>query len=142
MYTQPELDDYMAEIREHVCRRCIEKPPGAPPCAPQGKRCGIELHLAEIVEVCHVAQGKTMEPYIQRFHEDVCSHCSSQTTRQCPCPLDYLLLLAVEAIEAVDGRKTASTFETTADISGAESLIVVSALDRTVSGIQPLKLMR
>jgi hypothetical protein len=25
---------------------------------------------------------------------------------QCPCPLDYLLLLAVEAVEAVDERKT------------------------------------
>ena len=56
MYTQAELDEYMAEIREHVCSRCIEKPPGAPPCAPQGKRCGIELHLSEVVEVSHAAR--------------------------------------------------------------------------------------
>ena len=105
MSTQTELDEYMAEIREHVCGRCIEKPPGAPPCAPHGKRCGIELHLAEVVEVCHAARGNTIEPYIERFHEDVCSHCANQPTRQCPCPLDYLLLLAVEAIEAVDERK-------------------------------------
>jgi hypothetical protein len=102
---QTVLDEYMAEIREHVCSRCIEKPPGAPPCAPQGKRCGIELHLPEIVEVCHAARGTVMGPYIERFHDDVCSHCSNRTTRQCPCPLDYLLLLAVEAIEAVDERK-------------------------------------
>jgi len=106
MYTQAELDEYMAEIRDHVCSRCIEKPPGAPPCAPQGKRCGIELHLADVIEVCHAARGKTMEPYITRFHEDVCSHCANSTTLQCPCPLDYLLLLAVEAVEAVDERKT------------------------------------
>jgi len=105
-YTQAELDECMAEIRDHVCIRCIEKLPGAPPCAPQGKRCGIELHLADVIEVCHAARGKMMDPYITRFHEDVCSHCANRTTMQCPCPLDYLLLLAVEAVEAVDERKT------------------------------------
>ena len=108
MPTQAELDEYLAEIREHVCSRCIEKPPGAPPCAPQGKHCGIELHLPEVVEVCHAARGSRMEPYIVRFHEEVCAHCAQQTTPQCPCPLDYLLLLAVEAIEAVDERKRAA----------------------------------
>ena len=104
MYTQDQLDEYMAEIREQVCSRCIERPPGAPPCAPRGKQCGIELHLPAIVDVCHAAKSKSMEPYIERFHSDVCSHCANRPTRQCPCPLDYLLLLAVEAIETVDQR--------------------------------------
>jgi hypothetical protein len=108
MYTQAELDEYLAELRGHVCSRCIERPQGGPPCAPHGKRCGIELHLAEIVEVCHAARGKQMEPYIARFHEDVCSHCAQHTSNQCPCPLDYLLLLAMEAIDAVDERKQSS----------------------------------
>ncbi len=108
MYTQVQLDEYLAEIREQVCSRCIERPPGGPPCAPHGKRCGIELHLAEIVEVCHAAKGNSMEPYIERFHSDVCSHCAIRPTNQCPCPLDYLLLLAVEAIEAVDERREAA----------------------------------
>jgi hypothetical protein len=105
MYTQAELDEYMAEIRQHVCRRCIERPPGGPPCAPHGKRCGVELHLAEIVEVAHRARSRTMDPYIERFHLDVCAHCSNRETRQCPCPLEPLLLLAIEAIDTVDERR-------------------------------------
>jgi hypothetical protein len=102
---RPErLDEYLAEIRDHVCSRCIERLPGAPPCAPQGKPCGIELHLPAIVEVCHASKGLAIDPYIQRFHDEVCTHCSNQPTTHCPCPLDYLLLLAVEAIETVDRR--------------------------------------
>jgi hypothetical protein len=98
------LDEYMAEVRERVCSHCIERPAGAPPCAPQGKRCGIELHLAEIVELSHQSRSGLLEPYRIRFHEDVCSHCANRPTPQCPCPLDYLLPLALEAIEAVDER--------------------------------------
>jgi hypothetical protein len=48
-----------------------------------------------------------MEPYIKSFHEDVCADCAFRVTDQCPCPLGYLLLLAVEAIEAVDERQKA-----------------------------------
>jgi hypothetical protein len=48
-----------------------------------------------------------MEPYIERFHNDVCSHCANRPTSHCPCPLDHLLLLAVEAIETVDERRPA-----------------------------------
>lgn len=103
-YTQTQFDDYLTEIREQVCSRCIERPPGGPPCAPRGKRCGVELHLEDIVEICHRASGTAMEPYIEGFHRDVCSHCSNRTSNQCPCPLDYLLLLAMEAVDAVDER--------------------------------------
>jgi len=113
MSTNAELDEYMAEIREQVCSRCIERPPGAPPCAPHGKSCGIELHLAEIVEVCHKSQGGLLEPYQTRFHEEVCSHCANRSTPQCPCPLDYLLPLAIEAIEAVDERRRSRSAEPT-----------------------------
>lgn len=105
MYTQEQLDEYLAEIRSEVCSHCIERPAGGPPCAPLGKRCGVELHLPEIVQVAHSARQQVMDPYIQRFHEDVCAHCTNRTSNQCPCPLDYLLLLAIQAIDAVDERR-------------------------------------
>lgn len=111
MYTQVQLDEYMAEIRDQVCSRCIERPPGAPPCAPHGKQCGIELHLKEIVELTHRTRNQAMDEYIEHFHGDVCSHCANQDTDQCPCPLDPLLQLAIEAIEAVDGRRAADQAE-------------------------------
>lgn len=108
MYTETQLAEYMAEIRAQVCSRCIERPAGAPPCLPQGKCCGIELHLPQIVDVAHRARGQSMEPYIDAFHGDVCTFCANKTSSQCPCPLDYLLLLAVQAIDAVDERAKAN----------------------------------
>jgi hypothetical protein len=110
MYTQTELDRYMSEIRSQVCSRCIERPPGGPPCAPLGKRCGIELNFPQLVEVVHTTKSKWMGPYIGHLHDDVCTHCAVRTTNQCPCPLDCLLLLAVEAIESVDERIVTEEF--------------------------------
>ena len=105
MYTQAELDEYMAEIREQVCAHCIDRPPGGPPCAPHGKTCGVEQHLAEIVDIAHSTCSHVIDPYIERFHDDVCQHCAARVTRHCPCPLDALLVLAIGAIETVDERK-------------------------------------
>ena len=47
MITETELDEYQDEIRNVVCSRCVERPPGGPPCAPLGKECGIEDTSAE-----------------------------------------------------------------------------------------------
>ena len=105
MAIQAEMTEYMAEIRDRVCSCCIQRPPGAPPCAPHGVRCGIELHLPEIVQVAHAARSRAMDPYIERFHTEVCTHCANRDSNQCPCPLDSLLLLAIEAIDAVDERR-------------------------------------
>lgn len=104
MSTLTELGEYMAEIREHVCSHCIERPPGGPPCLAHGKSCGIELHLQGIVDACHTVSSDAMDPYIAGLHNDVCSVCSECVTDQCPCPLHNLLLLAVEAVDAVDER--------------------------------------
>lgn len=105
LYDGTDLEEYMAEIREQVCSRCIERPPGGPPCQPLGKRCGVELNLREIVDAIQKVHAGWMGPYIDRFHEDVCAHCANRPTSQCPCPMEYLLELAVEAVEAVDERK-------------------------------------
>ena len=109
MYTEQELDEYMGEIREQVCSRCIEKPPGGPPCAPLGKRCGIELNLRLLVEAVHAQRSQAMDSYIQHFHDEVCTYCENRPTNQCPCPLEYLLELAVEAIETVDERRKSAS---------------------------------
>ncbi len=45
----------------------------APPCAPRGKSCGIELHLEQIVELTHRTRDQAMDLYIEHFHEDVCA---------------------------------------------------------------------
>ncbi|GIW78473.1 MAG: hypothetical protein KatS3mg105_0280 [Gemmatales bacterium] len=105
LYDGTEFEEYMAEIRKHVCSRCIERPPDGPPCQPLGKRCGVEINLPQLVEAVHKEHSNWMAPYIEHFHEDVCAHCVNRQTEHCPCALEFLLELAVEAIEAVDERK-------------------------------------
>ena len=110
MYSQEQLDEYMEVIREQVCSRCVERPPGGPPCAPLGKRCGVELNLPRILDAVHHVRSNNMEPYIKTFHDEVCTYCANRDTEQCPCPMEYLLILAVQAIEALDDqRRTAQT---------------------------------
>ena len=105
MYENTEFEEYLAEIREQVCARCINRPPHGPPCAPLGKRCGIELNLPQLVTAVHNVHAGAIDPYIDKFHEDVCTSCANRPTSQCPCPLEYLLTLAVQAIETVDERR-------------------------------------
>jgi hypothetical protein len=107
MSTQGEYDEYLAELREQVCTRCIERQPGNPPCAPHGRACGIEQHVPELVEICRSINSSQMEPYIERLHDEICSVCKYRDEPICPCPLDYLLQLAVEAVERVEQRRAA-----------------------------------
>jgi hypothetical protein len=105
----PELTEYLAEIREQVCSRCIDRPPGGPPCAPLGKRCGLEINLPWLVYAVHHRPSTSMDSYIQSFREDVCTDCAFRATGSCPCPISYLLPLAVAAIESVDERRKAAS---------------------------------
>ncbi|MBX3432792.1 MAG: hypothetical protein KF847_05695 [Pirellulales bacterium] len=99
------LDVYRDALRVQVCARCPERPPLGPPCEPLGKRCGIELHLEKLVEIVHAARSARIDPYIEGFHENICVSCPNSVTSQCPCPLEYLISLAVDAIEEVDRRE-------------------------------------
>jgi hypothetical protein len=104
VYTDAELQEYLDEIRQRACTRCVEKPPGGPPCAPLGKMCGVELHLPLFLEAVQEVDSSLIEPYLDSIHRRVCSQCVRRDHEGCPCPMDYLLVLLVEAIEAVDSR--------------------------------------
>jgi hypothetical protein len=100
-----ELDEYLAELREKVCGHCIVRREGAPPCDLLGVGCGVERHLARLVEICRAVDSSQMDPYIERLHADICTNCDLRDTAYCPCPLDYLLPLAVAAVETVELRR-------------------------------------
>jgi len=105
MITTADLDEYLTEVREQVCRHCIERPPGGPPCGPLGKACAIELHLAELIDICHRVDSQRIDPYVDHFHDEICTVCANRPTPQCPCALSYLIPLAISAIETVDLRR-------------------------------------
>jgi hypothetical protein len=104
MVRQPTLAEYLDEIRRHVCTRCVERPPGGPPCAPLGKVCGIETHLPEVVDAIHQVKSDWIWPYLDNNRRTICQCCPQRATSDCPCAMDYLAVLLVEAVEAVDAR--------------------------------------
>ena len=105
VYTTAELKDYLTAVREQVCSKCIERPPGGPPCAPLGKKCPVEMHFIRYLDAIHEVDSPTVGPYIDKLHDRVCSRCERRRPDNCPCPLDYLLVLMVQAIESVDRRR-------------------------------------
>jgi hypothetical protein len=109
MVAESELAEYLDEIRREVCSRCVERPPGGPPCTPLGKNCGIESHLAELIDAVHEMRSDSIVPYLLNNRHKICEHCALIQSSVCPCPMDYLAVLLVQAIEAVDRRREEKT---------------------------------
>ena len=112
MYTQVELQDYLDEIRKEVCTRCIDRPPGGPPCAPLGKMCAVELFLPLLLKAVHEVDSPTIDRYVHNLRRRVCSQCIHQNAEgfcflraEKVCALDYLFPLLVQAVETVDERR-------------------------------------
>ena len=102
-------EEYLKEVRQQVCSRCVERPPGGPPCEPLGKRCGIEMHLPSYVRAVHEVESGSIGPYLASLNKCVCTNCRLLHSEVCPCPLEYLLVLTVQAIETVDQRHSAES---------------------------------
>jgi hypothetical protein len=105
MVPDAEITEYLDEIRKEVCSRCVERPPGGPPCAPLGKACGIEMHLPQIVKAIHEVRSDWIGPYLENNRNRICETCAFHHGSICPCPMDYLAVLLVQAVETVDKRR-------------------------------------
>ena len=104
MFTDLRLQEYLKEIREEVCSRCVERPPGGPPCLPLGKWCVIEVNLPSLVEAIHAQSSPLMDPYLDNVHSQVCTLCPRRGQDDCRCPGEYLMTLVTQAVETVDER--------------------------------------
>lgn len=105
MTTEAELGEYLDQIRQTVCSRCVERPVGGPPCLPLGKLCGVELHLESLVDSIHQVKSNRIAPYLDHNRQEICEHCALLHSSVCPCPMDYLAMLLVQAVETVDDRR-------------------------------------
>jgi len=105
MTTEVNLSEYLDEIRKQVCSICIERPPGGPPCEPLGKECGVEQHLAQLIASIHEMDSPSIEPYLEHNRCEICQSCSNLHSSVCPCPMDYMAVPIVQAVETVDRRR-------------------------------------
>jgi hypothetical protein len=104
MVAEAPLNEYLDEIRKQVCSICVERPVGGPPCAPLGKQCGIEMHLPKLIDAIHKVKSDSIQPYLETNRGAICTKCSALHSSICPCPMDYLSVLLVHAVETVDQR--------------------------------------
>jgi hypothetical protein len=102
MYRETEIQAYREAIQIYACSRCPEKLAGGPPCEPLGKRCALELHLPDLLDAVRAVRSAAIEPYLESIHRRVCNQCSLPGLDCCPCPTDYMLILAVRAIDTMD----------------------------------------
>lgn len=106
MIASPEMQEYLDQIRQEVCSRCVERPAGGPPCLPLGKVCGVELHLPQLIESVRQVHSDLVEPYLDANRSHICPTCPYlHHSDFCPCPMDRLAVLVVEAIETVEQRR-------------------------------------
>jgi len=106
MIASAEMQEYLDQIRQEVCSRCVERPAGGPPCLPLGKPCGVELHLPQLVAAVQQVHSPLVEPYLETNRQEVCPTCPYLHHPEfCPCPMDRLAVLVVGAIETVDQRR-------------------------------------
>ena len=119
MNADSNLQEYLAEIREHVCSRCIEQASRRPTLRTAGKNCGIELNLERLVDRVHASAQQIHGSIHRDIARRSLPYCTNEPTNQCPCPLKYLLLLAVEAIENVDQRRSNAKLESVAAAVGS-----------------------
>ncbi len=102
MVAPAPLAEYLREFRLQVCSHCIERLPGGPPCTHLGKVCALELHLPKLIDAIRQVHSGLMAPYAETTECVVCQGCAFRGGTDCPCPMHYLLPLAVEAVESVD----------------------------------------
>jgi hypothetical protein len=70
-----------------------------------GKECGVEMHLPQLIDSVHAVQSQRINPYLAHNRMEICTHCAFLHSSICPCPMDYLAVLIVEAVKAVDQRR-------------------------------------
>jgi hypothetical protein len=62
------------------------------------------MHLPELIDEIHGVHSGSITPYLENNRKHICANCALYHSSICPCPMDYLSVLLVEAIEKVDER--------------------------------------
>jgi hypothetical protein len=63
------------------------------------------MHLDRLVSCTQQVQSDLIEPYVEHNRQEICAGCAFLNSDICPCPMEYLAVLVVQAIEAVDERR-------------------------------------
>jgi hypothetical protein len=106
VYSEAEVENYLEEIRQTVCKSCGDWPAGGPPCGPLAKRCAVELDLPLILQAIRETDSPCMACPVENIRRYLCT----QGKPDCSCPHDYVLMLVIQAVrarmKAAEAKKT------------------------------------
>jgi hypothetical protein len=60
------------------------------------------MHLPQLIDAVREVQSGSIGPYLENNRRKICEHCPMLPGCDCPCPMDYLAVLVVQAVETVD----------------------------------------
>jgi hypothetical protein len=63
------------------------------------------MHLPQIIDAIHEVRSDWIAPYLDNNRHHICETCALHHSSNCPCPMDYLAVLLVQAVETVDRRR-------------------------------------
>jgi hypothetical protein len=101
MFSEAELENYLEEIRQAVCKSCNDRPAGGPPCEPFGKRCAVELDLPLILQAIRETDSPSMACPVENIRRQLCT----RGEPGCSCPRDHVLMLLIQAVRATDDSR-------------------------------------
>jgi hypothetical protein len=64
------------------------------------------MHLPRLIDAIHAVRSDSLAPYLESSHRHICATCPLVNGENCPCPMDYLAVLVVQAVETVDARRS------------------------------------
>lgn len=103
-----QIDQYWNMLQTRICRRCVDGD-GTGACRlPAGEECALYRNLPQIIATVLSVESESIDGYIARLRQNICSACDAQDANlvchkrdQLECALDRYYPLVVEIIESV-----------------------------------------
>ena len=103
-----QIDDYWAQLQTRICRRCVDGD-GTGACRlPAGEECPLHHFLPNIITTVRSVKSTTLDGYVSRLRQDICSTCDAQDANlvchkrnDLECALDRYFPLVVDIIESI-----------------------------------------
>lgn len=107
--TMSHDERYLQEIRDKVCRKCIDRTASGLCVTSTYDSCAINRYLPELIDIVLTTPGDDLDAYVAVLRERVCSTCGHQSADghcdmrdDVECALDRYFPLIVEAIQEVN----------------------------------------
>lgn len=105
------IELFRQALKERVCGICFDRNDDGTCGLPEGRVCGIEAHLPDIVRAVEAEHSFDLTPYVESIRTKVCPNCSQDESGRCvfresfDCAVDNFLYVVVDTIEDVRARE-------------------------------------